>query len=33
MASMGQFTAPDAILPLYLRQSEAEEKWGNRVGL
>jgi tRNA threonylcarbamoyladenosine biosynthesis protein TsaB len=33
MARAGEFTAPDLLAPLYLRQSEAEEKWANREGL
>ena len=28
--SAGSFITPDALAPLYLRQSEAEEKWANR---
>jgi tRNA threonylcarbamoyladenosine biosynthesis protein TsaB len=30
MARAGQFTSPQGLLPLYLRQSEAEEKWESR---
>jgi tRNA threonylcarbamoyladenosine biosynthesis protein TsaB len=30
MAEAGQFTSPQNLLPLYLRQSEAEEKWESR---
>jgi tRNA threonylcarbamoyladenosine biosynthesis protein TsaB len=30
MAAAGQFTSPQNLLPLYLRQSEAEEKWESR---
>jgi tRNA threonylcarbamoyladenosine biosynthesis protein TsaB len=32
MARAGDFTAPDALVPLYLRQSEAEEKWEKQAG-
>jgi len=33
MARAGQFTTPDSLAPLYLRQSEAEEKWERRESL
>ncbi len=33
MSRAGEFTDPDLLAPLYLRQSEAEEKWENRESL